>query len=334
MRKIIFRLLFIAALIVACLYLVTPIFSITELIYPVKIDSVYLRAQQLKYERDLSMGRAKSGKIFLYNPTQLGLLNKEINVKTKDSVELKGWYVTDSTIKSTVVLILLPDINESKLNYINVASEFVYRELPVCLMDMRAQGESEGACYTMGKISVNDVSAIIDTVIAKFNTPTIVLMGSGTAATIALQASLTDARIKILLLQNPFENLNDYLHEFAEKKYGVFQTLFFKRMKQDLEQKSGIQTDSLNLSELIKKTELPTLFISSITASNLDFNSAKELFLHSNAKKKKWIVYKQSGDELISTAASKEHYDAITAFINSNIPPAKMQSKFKKLVYK
>jgi hypothetical protein len=271
MRKFIFRIGFISVLIIIALYLVSSQFSITELIYPVKIDSLYIHAEQLKYENELAERKVKPGRIFLYHPSQLGLICKDLIVKTQDSLLLKGWIVMDSSIKSTTTVIVIPDIKESKFRYIDKAWEFVNRGLNVCLVDLRAQGESEGSKYTMGKITVRDVSAVIDSVISKFKSQNIVLMGAGTGAAIACQAIENEKRINVMVIQNPFVNLNDYLEKYAEKKYGRFSKLFFSRMKKDYENELGVSADSLNLLELIKEIQIPSLFISNITENHLDY---------------------------------------------------------------
>jgi predicted XRE-type DNA-binding protein len=308
-------------------------FSITELIYPVKIDSLYIHAGQLKYEKELSEKKAKPGKIFLYHPSQLGLTCKDLIVKTQDSLLLKNWFVMDSSIKSTTTVIVLPDIKESKFHYIDKASGFIDRGLNVCLVDLRAQGESEGSKYTMGKITVQDVSAVIDSVISKFKSENIVLMGTGTGAAIACQAIENEKRVNVLVLQNPFLNLNDYLEKYAEVKYGRFSKFFFGRMKKNLEEEMSFSADSLNLSELLKHIDLPSLFISKIFENYLDYKSTQQLFDSAAASKKEWMVFKDTENTEQNLEEKKKYYDKIAAFINSNLPKKKKQSKFKKLVY-
>jgi uncharacterized protein len=333
MRKFIFRIGFICFLIIIALYLVSSQFSITELIYPVKIDSLYIHAGQLKYETELSERKVKPGKIFLYHPSQLGLTCKDLIVKTQDSLLLKSWFVMDSSIKSTTTVIVLPDIKESKFHYIDKASEFIDRGLNVCLVDLRAQGESEGSKYTMGKITVKDVSAVIDSVISKFKPEDIVLMGTGTGAAIACQAIENEKRISVLVIQNPFVSLDDYFQKYTEKKYGRFSKLFFNRMKKDYEKELGVSADSLNLLELIKEIQIPFLFASKISENYLDYKSTQQLFDSAAASKKEWIVFKDTEDAEQNLEEKKKYYDKIAAFINSNLPKKKKQSKFKRLVY-
>ncbi|HKR03815.1 MAG TPA: hypothetical protein VJY62_04200, partial [Bacteroidia bacterium] len=294
MRKIIFRIGFILILIIIALYLVSSQFSITELIYPVKIDSLYIHAEEIKYEKELSEGKAKPGKIFLYHPSQLGLVCKDLIIKTQDSLQLKAWYIVDSTIKTGITLILVPDIKEGKIQYLKDASELISRGLNVCLVDLHAQGESEGVKYTPGKSTIHDISAIIDSLISKFKTENIVLMGNNIASAIVIQAAQREKRINILVVQNSFLTLNDYLGKYAEKKYGRFSKIFFSRMKGDYEKELGYSVDSLDLLELIKNIEIPSLFISNITESHLDFKSTQQLFDSSGAAKKEWQVVKDN----------------------------------------
>ncbi|MEO5571331.1 MAG: alpha/beta hydrolase [Bacteroidia bacterium] len=333
MPKIIFRIGFILFLIVIVLYLISVQFSITELIYPVKIDSAFIHNQQFQYEKELSEGKVKAGKIFLYNPLQLGLISEDISIRTNDSILLKGWYVTDSTVTSGTTLILIPDLKESKFNYIESASEFVARGIHVCILDMRAQGESEGRNYTMGKNTTDDVSIIIDSLISKYKTENIVLMGNGTGAAIAIQSCIAEKRIKLLVSQNSLLSMNDYLEKYSEEKYGRFSKLFFDRMKRDLEKEMWFSADSLNLLEFVTCIEIPSLFVSNISENYLDYKSTGKLFRESAASKKEWKVFKNITQGENNLEEKKKYYDKIASFINSNIPKKKKQSKYKKLVY-
>jgi len=333
MRKIVFRLLFIFVLIIIALYLVTSQFSITELIYPVKIDSLYLHAEQRKYEKESASGGQKPGKIFLYHPSQLGLVCKNLIVKTPDSLLLKSWFVADSSARSAVTVIIIPDIKESKFTYIDEASELVARGLNVCLVDLRAQGESEGNKYTVGEKSVQDISLIMDSVISKFKTENIVLMGTGTGAAIILNEVLNEKRVNVLVLQNLFVTFNEYLKKYAEEKYGGFTKLFFKQMKKNLEEEMQFSADSLDLPELVEKIQIPSLFISKISENHLDYKSTQIVSNASAASKKEWLVYKDPEDAGQNLEEKKKYYDKIAAFINSHIPKKKKQSKFKRLVY-
>jgi uncharacterized protein len=333
MQKFIFRIGFIFILIIIVLYLVSSQFSITELIYPVKIDSLYIHTQELKYEKESASGGQKPGKIFLYHPSQLGLACMDLIIRTQDSLQLKAWYIVDSNIKTGITLILLPDIKESKIQYIDEASELISRGLNVCLVDLRAQGESGGVKYTPGKSSVHDISVVIDTLVSKFKTETMVLMGNDLGSAVAIQAVENEKRINALVVQNSFLTLNDYLWRYTEKKYGRFNKIFFWRMKSGYEKELGISADSLNLLDLIKRIKIPSLFISNITENYLDYKSTRQLFDSSAASKKEWQVFKFTSESEKDLEAKKKYYDKIASFINSNIPKKKKQSKFKRLVY-
>jgi hypothetical protein len=332
MRRIFTRLLIIFVLIGIITYLAISKFSISELIYPPKIDSLYLHAQQITYDQEVAEGKAKPGKMFLYHPSQLGLATDIFSATTPDSIHLKGWYIADSTLFFGTTLILLPDINESKFNYIDIAAEFINRGIHVCLMDMRAQGESEGLQYSMGGNSVKDVSVIMDSLVAKYKTENIAVMGSGTATVIALQASLADNRVKVTVLQNPFLSLHDYLLNYTHEKYGRFNKLFYGTTHKTYERQTGIKVDSLNLKTLIGNLNTPTLFINSIFEDNFNLKPTEELFSASTAKIKNWMIFREQPDEKENVKKRKKFFDRIASFINSSMPKKTKKSKFRKLV--
>src|SRR5438874_835960 len=93
-------LLLAAAFIFLCRVFITP-----ELIYPMRIDSLYVR-----YEVNRVKGNTSS---VLFNPASLGLKYKNFDVKTTDNLTLRGWYVTCDDSEANTILII-HDLSQSK----------------------------------------------------------------------------------------------------------------------------------------------------------------------------------------------------------------------------
>ncbi|MGI8892634.1 MAG: hypothetical protein ACR2GN_04155, partial [Bacteroidia bacterium] len=136
--------------IVTAIIFSTSFFSVSELLYPVRIDSAYVKKNTREYMMQWSNYDTTTLPQPLFIPDQLSLVYSPFDIYTKDSILLKGWYFDNPPNPINVTLVVVHDINESKINYINYAREFWERGIRVLLMDMRAHGNSGGEKFYLG----------------------------------------------------------------------------------------------------------------------------------------------------------------------------------------
>src|SRR6185295_3568785 len=86
---------------------------------------------------------------FYYNPGDLNLRYENFNVRTSDWQTLRGWYIASDDTEA-ITLLLIHDLSESKIAYINFISQMHDRGLNVCVVDMRAHGNSDGTTFSPG----------------------------------------------------------------------------------------------------------------------------------------------------------------------------------------
>ena len=87
----------------------SPALLMPDIIFPLRVDSVYLQFQKDQFIKshtgsDLLMADS----IFNFNPADVGLKYSAFEVKTLDDLVLKGWYipVDDTDAASLLVLFL------------------------------------------------------------------------------------------------------------------------------------------------------------------------------------------------------------------------------------
>lgn len=325
------RLLFIFLLALLVAYLAIPTVTVTELVYPIRRDSVYMRSQQVMMEsKDTTDPEAV--KKFLYNPGQLGLAYREMTAISPDSVSLRFWVINDSVFSTGYHLLVIPDMNESRLDYIEFADEATGRGLTVSVADMRGQGVSGGKMYIPGRDAVSDLSLIIDSLQSVFSFDEIAVFGAGSGAAIVLQAALRDVRIGAIILENPFLSMSRYLKDYTVKKYGRASFLFQNRMRKSYFSETGIHPDSLNLEKMISEYDQPVMLISRISKANLDYKSEQRLFQKSPSKSKKWIALRTFDEATDREASLKKYFDRLATFVNVNLPkPVKTKPRYKRV---
>ncbi len=318
-------LLCIAAFILWIPSLVTP-----DLIQPLRVDSMYIEYQRNQMSHDQAANFSSIDSTIFFNPGDLGLIYKDFNVKTSDSLTLRGWMIEAEDSDANTILIL-HDWNESKILKLNLAKQMHDRGFNVCLIDLRAHGNSEGTFFSPGIVTVGDVKSMLDSLLKNPDTNHVAILGSGISAGIALQSAVYDGREDALVLQCPFNYFSKLVKQYAEKKWGRLQFIFYPLLQRNLEKMMLMPLRDLNLSSFSSVAETPTLFFA---AGDDEFYSAVDAYSvydSSAAEKKDLILVKQSNHENIEAMGGEQYYNAIAEFLNKVIPKKVIKTRNKKM---
>jgi fermentation-respiration switch protein FrsA (DUF1100 family) len=90
-------------------------------------------------------------------PTDVGLDYHEVSVRSTDGLELAGWWVPGNDPSRAVVLVSGIHGDKSDRHVVKSASVYAGADYGVLMIDLRAQGGSEGERVTMGYKEVRDV---------------------------------------------------------------------------------------------------------------------------------------------------------------------------------
>jgi uncharacterized protein len=90
-------------------------------------------------------------------PTDVGLDYREVRIQSTDGLELAGWWVPGNDPSRAVVLVSGIQGDKSDRHVIKTASVYARAGYGVLMIDLRAQGGSEGERVTMGYEEVRDV---------------------------------------------------------------------------------------------------------------------------------------------------------------------------------
>jgi alpha-beta hydrolase superfamily lysophospholipase len=314
---------------ISTMYLVIPVLSVRELVYPVRKDSLYLHNLQFMKRWNPEKGDSMVWP-WLYNPGQVGLPYRATQALTADGDSLSWWTLHDPDFSTGHHLIVIPDWNESRLDYIEFADEVTGRGLFVTLADMRGQGASGGKKYIPSGQSVGDVSLIIDSLQSLYSVAEVAVFGCGTGAAIALQAAQQDDRIAVLILEKPFLDQEDFIRNHAKEKYGKATDLFLHRLLIQYRKETGLYPSDLNMLKWIADYLKPVLFIDRNNISRSSVRPAHILFRTSRAVRKKWMV--RPSDEAFSsqTTERKKYFDRLATFVHTNLlPPGQQKLPYK-----
>jgi uncharacterized protein len=90
-------------------------------------------------------------------PTDVGLDYREVSIQSTDGLELAGWWVPGNDPSRAVVLVSGIDGDKADRHIVKTAPIYAGAGYGVLMIDLRAQGSSEGQRVTMGYKEVRDV---------------------------------------------------------------------------------------------------------------------------------------------------------------------------------
>jgi len=123
-------------------------------------------------------------------PTDVGLNYREVSIQSTDGLELAGWWVPGDDPSQAVVLVSGIEGDKSDRHVLKTASVYAGAGYGVLMIDLRAQGRSEGERVTMGYKEVRDVRGALSWVNARgFPPGEVVLHGFSLGGATVLRAA-------------------------------------------------------------------------------------------------------------------------------------------------
>jgi esterase/lipase len=304
----------------------TSLFSISELVYPLRLTANTLAEEELSEKQQKLLIR----KDIAVLPSQLNLPYRNFDVRVRKNFVINGWYINHPDQAKAPVVLLLHDWNESKISMLDAAEAFSQLGFPVCLIDLPAHGESDGKKFLMDS-SLNAILTVVaDSLYCLYETNQIAVMAKGVMGIAAARWLLTDQRMACLLLQDPINTMSDLLLRLVKAKWNGMYPLIYPLAELKYKGSTGIHPDSLNLSNCMKRLKTPLLVTINAQAQEEDVRAAVQIYDSSSAPLKK--IWTNNSRSFIRSDDEKNIYRAMAAFINSAIPPNSPKVKSRKRI--
>ncbi len=305
--------------------LLTPTLLTPDLIFPERVDSAYIVFNAMQTETDLDT--------VPLTPADMNLKYSEMNIKSYDGIQLSGWYVSVTDTPANTIIII-HDLNEGKILYLDHLKQFHDRGFNVVVFDLRAHGSSGGTEFSPGLPTVTDVRIITDSVLARKGTKNIVFFGAGVGAAIALQSAVYDDRCRGLVLQSPFNTLENYLDRYSSEKWGVMSNFWLPVLRRNMAELLHYPVKELDLRHIASYTTLPSLYIIGSTDNKIYTSETLQVFDASASDKKELFLIRNAGHDNVAKTGGEGFYNRIAAFIMTTMPKELKISRYKKLAQK
>ena len=306
--------------------------GINEILTPVRIDSLYVKAQEVDFRRQQENSDSKIKPHFFLSPSDLHLCYTDITIRSADSLLLKGWYIPSDNYNNSTLILILHDLNESRITSLETAKQFSDRGYSVCLFDLRAHGASEGKQFTFGFLEKYDVQTMIDTLLKQYGSKNIALLGIGTGAAIALETANIDPRVNMVIAQSPFNNLYTFVKTYASQKWSVLNSFLFPIFKKHLEKELLFPLETVDVVAAVKNMNVPVLFIAGADDAVVKKDDTHKIFEACPSPKKQFWLVKNSSHTSIEENAGEAYYNKISVYIINNSPRKIAKTRYKKFV--
>jgi len=223
------------------------------------------------------------------NPSDWGFDYEDVNLKTKDGIVIRGWYIPS---QNEAAVILLHSIASNRLGTKDLAIMFASHGYGVLMIDLRAHGESGGDILTYGGDEFLDVSAGVDHLQARPEVAPdkIGTMGLSLGASTGILSAAQDERLAAVVADAPgavvFKDWPTPDTIFTSL-YVPFDLMFFYY----LHRLDGIARPLSILDAVGQIAPRPLLLVGGTTdGSSLEQRSVSRFFDAANDPKEMWIV--------------------------------------------
>ena len=252
------------------------------------------------------------------SPSELNLNFSEVDVRTIDSINLKGyWIKTDDPPKSIVIFI--HGIGGCKEHFLDLSKNLANIGIESILMDSRAHGQSEGEFCTYGYKEKEDISSVVDFIKSKNDNVPIGIWGNSMGGAIAIQALEHDTRIEFGIIESTFANLDDIVYDYQKAKTFNIGLKFICNMTLNEAGKlAEFEPSQVSPLSSVQHISQPVLIAHGDADENIKFDYGKLLYENLKSTDKQFITVENGGHFDLSIKGGNYYKEAIKTFLIKN----------------
>lgn len=251
-------------------------------------------------------------------PSDLELNSIDLSVITKDSIDIKGYWIKNNSISAKTVIIFIHGIGGCKEHFLNLSKNLVEIGIESILIDSRAHGKSEGQFCTYGYKEKDDISSVIDFIKDKNDSIRIGIWGNSMGGAIAIQALENDNRIKFGIIESTFTNLESIVYDYQKSyTYGLGLRPFCNIALNEAGKIADFNPDLVSPINSVKRIEQPILIAHGKKDENIKFEYGKLLYENLKSKSKKFLTVENGGHFDLSEKGGEEYKNAIIDFLKT-----------------
>ncbi len=249
-------------------------------------------------------------------PADLKLKSTEINVTTKDSINIVGHWIKSSFENPISAIIFIHGIGGCKEHFLNLSKSLSQIGVESILIDSRSHGKSGGKFCTYGYKEKQDISNVIDFVKEKNDTIPIGIWGNSMGGAIAIQALELDKRIEFGIIESTFTSLEEIVYDYQKlNTYGIGLSPLCSIALTEAGKLAEFKPDMVSPITSVKHIDQPVLIAHGKKDENIKFEYGELLFKNLNSKEKEFIPIENGGHFDLGQKGGNEYKKRLTDFI-------------------
>jgi esterase/lipase len=255
------------------------------------------------------------------DPSSFLLRNfQTVSFEAPDKVTMEGWFIP--SIKGAPVIFLCHGYKSNRSEVLTLASTFQENGFNLFLFDFRAHGTSPVSLSSLGMKETQDLNAAIQTITERKDVDQnrVGVWGVTLGAYVALAAAITNEKIKVIVVDSPFESPDAFLDLQTASTLGV-NSAVLNRIAQGffwLTTLNSARPKDHLLSSLTSLQSCEKLFITAEETPQLEAQ-ALNLFNHS-PDPKELLRLKRSRTNILYDVERRNYEDRVVDFFKKRLP--------------
>ncbi len=244
----------------------------------------YVAASFISVENFLSPKRVK-----INFPDTLSLVHNDVEFKTADGINIKGWYFPADSLNSDKAIILCHGWTANRYETLPRVKFLIEAGYNVLTYDARGCGESEGDLISLGYYEANDLLAAIDYV-KLLGINKIAADGISQGGATIVFAAERSKDLKCIIIESCFDELRNAVNNrFSSMLYipGAIGSAFMIPIAKN---KLGVNIDEIAPVNHIEKIHVPVFVVSGGADTRTTVEETTRLFDKANEPKQLWFM--------------------------------------------
>jgi len=281
----------IIALIVLALFSLVSIFHAYSFTHPVREEG-----WSFKPKNGMNLTIDEKGEALVFGirpirgssaetPSEKKLAYEEVAFKSRDGLNISGWYIPARNSKGAVLLVHGYYKNKAAmLDYAQFLNENGYDTLSI---DLRGSGQSEGEYVSMGHYERLDVLGAADYLKSRpdYNQKKLFGFGLSLGAAALVFAEDQEHSFDALILDSCFTNVHDNVARRFQKVYGLPKFPFATSLTFFGGLILNVDGFSISPENSLRRIHIPVLVIQSSEDDSVSVEDGERLFNHANDPK-------------------------------------------------
>lgn len=240
---------------------------------------------------------------------------EKISINSFDGLKLQGYFLKANTNNFAVVVHGYGAKAMEMQQYVKLFYEKNYN---ILTFDNRGHGNSQGKTITMGYYDYKDVQTWIDFLIKKYPQCKIVVFGlsMGGATVCMYSGTKKPQNVKAIISDCAYSSAYDVFNNIANKSIILSIIPTMKAYNIYLKYRIGFKLTDVEPKEMVKKCDVPILFIHGDKDMFVPFYMRDVLYNNTSSKFRHKLTINKAGHALSLPLANEKYKNTVYNFLN------------------